>query len=139
MDKANFGFRMYNIYQILKHFAGTKTLAKTSYFWGVWAYLCLLCCCLQLDVWRSLLFWLSSLSHSSMLSMDVLSALPDSLLLLLEVLGYFTMFAEDATIWAQSFTSLNADLCQDINGSFALSRCLNGTLPWRKCSFKRLW
>ena len=62
-----------------------------------------------------------------MLSMDVLSALPDSLLLLLEVLGYFTMFAEDATIWAQSFTSLNADLCQDINGSFALSRCLNGT------------
>ena len=29
------GFRIYKIWQILKRFAGTKTLAKTSYFWGV--------------------------------------------------------------------------------------------------------
>ena len=30
----------------------------------------------------------------------------------------------------QSFTSLKADLCQDINGGFAFSRwCLNGTFP----------
>ena len=29
----------------------------------------------------------------------------------------------------QSFTSLKADLRQDINGSFGLSRCLNGTFP----------
>ena len=28
---------------------------------------------------------------------------------------------------AQSFTSLKADLCQDISGGFAFSRCLNGT------------
>ena len=31
------------------------------------------------------------------------------------------------TIRAQSFTSLKADLCQDINRGFAFSRCLNGT------------
>ena len=30
---------------------------------------------------------------------------------------------------AQSFTSLKADLRQDINGGFAFSRCLNGTFP----------
>ena len=30
---------------------------------------------------------------------------------------------------AQSFTSLNADLRQDINGGFAFSRCFNGTFP----------
>ena len=29
----------------------------------------------------------------------------------------------------QSFTSLKADLCQDISGSFAFSRCINGTFP----------
>ena len=31
--------------------------------------------------------------------------------------------------WAQSFTSLKADLRQDINGGFAFSRCLKGTFP----------
>ena len=30
---------------------------------------------------------------------------------------------------AQSFTSLMADLCQDISGGSAFSRCLNGTIP----------
>ena len=30
---------------------------------------------------------------------------------------------------AQSFTSLKADLRQDINGGFTFSRCLNGTFP----------
>ena len=30
-------------------------------------------------------------------------------------------------IWAQSFTSLKADLHQDINRGFAFSRCLNET------------
>ena len=28
--------------------------------------------------------------------------------------------------------------CQDINGGFAFSRCLNGTFPWRNCSVKTL-
>ena len=28
---------------------------------------------------------------------------------------------------AQSFTSLKADLCQDIKGDFTFSRCLNGS------------
>ena len=32
---------------------------------------------------------------------------------------------------AQSFTSLMADLRQDINRGFAFSRCLNGTFPLR--------
>ena len=39
----------------------------------------------------------------------------------------------------QSFTSLKADLRQDINGGFAISIWLNGTFPWGKCSVKRLW
>ena len=39
---------------------------------------------------------------------------------------------------AQSFTSLKADLCQDINGGFAFSRCLNEKFSWRKCSVKGL-
>ena len=30
---------------------------------------------------------------------------------------------------AQSFTSLMADLCQDINRDSSFSRCLNGTFP----------
>ena len=30
---------------------------------------------------------------------------------------------------AQLFTSLKADLSQDIKGGFALIRCLNGTFP----------
>ena len=30
---------------------------------------------------------------------------------------------------AQLFTSLKADLCQDINEGFALIKCLNGTFP----------
>ena len=30
---------------------------------------------------------------------------------------------------AQSFTSLKADVRQDITGGFTLSRCLNGTIP----------
>ena len=33
------------------------------------------------------------------------------------------------TVRAQSFTSLKADLRQDLNGGFAFSRCLNGTFP----------
>ena len=36
-------------------------------------------------------------------------------------------------LWAQLFTSLKADLCQDMYVGFAFSRCLNGTFPWRKC------
>ena len=32
---------------------------------------------------------------------------------------------------AQSFTSLKADLHQDINGGFTFSRCLNGTFLFR--------
>ena len=32
-------------------------------------------------------------------------------------------------LWAQSFTSLMADLCQDINRVSLFSRCLNGTFP----------
>ena len=32
-------------------------------------------------------------------------------------------------LWAQLFTSLKVDLYQDINRSFAFSRCLNGTFP----------
>ena len=32
-------------------------------------------------------------------------------------------------VWPQLFTSLKADLRQDINGGFALSRCLDGTFP----------
>ena len=39
-------------------------------------------------------------------------------------------------IGPQSFTSLKADLCQDINGGLAFSKYLNGTFPWRKCSVK---
>ena len=39
-------------------------------------------------------------------------------------------------IWVQLFTSLTADLCQDINIDFAFSRCLNGTFPWSKYSVK---
>ena len=39
---------------------------------------------------------------------------------------------------SKSFTSLKADLRQDLNGGFAFSRCLNGTFPWRKCSVKAL-
>ena len=39
---------------------------------------------------------------------------------------------------AQSFTSLTADIRQDINRGFTFSRCLNGTFPWRKCSVKAL-
>ena len=40
--------------------------------------------------------------------------------------------------WPQLFTSMKANLQQDINGGFAFSRCLNGTFPWRKCSIKAL-
>ena len=38
----------------------------------------------------------------------------------------------------QSFTSLMADLCQDIKRVSWLSRYLNGTFPWRNCSIKTL-
>ena len=38
----------------------------------------------------------------------------------------------------QSFTSLMADLHQDINRVSSFSRCLNGTFPWRNCSIKTL-
>ena len=44
----------------------------------------------------------------------------------LGILDYFSIFK---SLWAQSFTSLKADLCQDINGGFAFSRCLNGIFP----------
>ena len=37
---------------------------------------------------------------------------------------------------AQLFTTLKTDFCQDINGGFVFSRCLNGLCPWRNCSFK---
>ena len=36
---------------------------------------------------------------------------------------------EKTGLGAQSFTSLKADLFQDINGCFAFGRCLNGTFP----------
>ena len=39
---------------------------------------------------------------------------------------------------AQSFTSLKADLCQDINRDFAFSRCFNETFHWRKYSVNAL-
>ena len=38
------------------------------------------------------------------------------------------------TLRAQSFTSLMAELCQDINRVSSFSRCLNGSFPWRNCS-----
>ena len=37
---------------------------------------------------------------------------------------------------AQSFTSLKADLRQDMNRVSSFSRCLNGTFPCRSCSVK---
>ena len=37
---------------------------------------------------------------------------------------------------AQSFTSLMAEVCQNINRGVAFSRCLNGKFPCRKCSVK---
>ena len=39
---------------------------------------------------------------------------------------------------AQLFTSLIADLRQDINRVSSFSRCLNGTFTWRNCSVKAL-
>ena len=38
----------------------------------------------------------------------------------------------------QSFTSLMADLGQDISKVSSFSRCLNGTFPWRNWSVKTL-
>ena len=40
------------------------------------------------------------------------------------------------TLRAQSFTSMKADLRQEITLVFPFSRCLNGTFPSRKCSVK---
>ena len=40
-------------------------------------------------------------------------------------------------IWAQLFTSINANLCQVINGGFAINQ-LSELFPWRKCSIKTL-
>ena len=37
--------------------------------------------------------------------------------------------ARSLELRSQSFTSLMADLRQDINGVFSFSRCLNGTFP----------
>ena len=34
-EKNCMGFLINKIWQILKYFCGAKTLAKTSYFWGV--------------------------------------------------------------------------------------------------------
>ena len=39
------------------------------------------------------------------------------------------IFPIQQIIWSQSFTSLKADLCQDMNKVSSLSRCLNGTFP----------
>ena len=50
----------------------------------------------------------------------------------------YIFFIRNAKLRAQLFTSLNADLRQDINGVFAFSRCITGTFPWRKCSVKAL-
>ena len=50
----------------------------------------------------------------------------------------FLIFKKYIIYRAQLFTSMKADLSQDINWSFAFSRCLNGTFPWRKWSFKAL-
>ena len=44
----------------------------------------------------------------------------------LKALGRYVYFIY---LWAQSFTSLKADLRQDINGDFAFNRSLNGTFP----------
>ena len=58
--------------------------------------------------------------------------------------GYLIFFSFDAqgllgnTLRDQSFTLLKADLCQDINGGFTFSKCLNGTFPWGKCSISAL-
>ena len=32
-------------------------------------------------------------------------------------------------LWSQSFTSLRANLCQNINGGFAFSKCLKNEIP----------
>ena len=40
---------------------------------------------------------------------------------------------------AQSFTSLMADLRQDINRVSSFSRCLNGTFPFEGSALLRLW
>ena len=42
------------------------------------------------------------------------------------------------TLRSQSFTSWLADLRQDINRVSSISRCLNGTFPWRNCSIMTL-
>ena len=41
--------------------------------------------------------------------------------------------------WAKSFTSLMADLCQEINGGFAFRRFLNGTFPREGIAPLRHW
>ena len=43
--------------------------------------------------------------------------------------GAFPFIKFHCTLRSQSFTSLMADLCQDINRGFAFSRCLNGIFP----------
>ena len=45
------------------------------------------------------------------------------------VLATVTTSIQSVSLGAQSFTSLKADLRQDINGGFVFSRCLNGTFP----------
>ena len=61
--------------------------------------------------------------------------MPDSLL---HAVRYFCRIMKCKSLYkkkllcilrAQSFTSLKADLRQDINGGFAFSKCLNGILP----------
>ena len=42
---------------------------------------------------------------------------------------YINVIIYLSSYWAQSFTSLKADLCQDINRGSAFSRCFNGTFP----------
>ena len=56
-------------------------------------------------------------------------------------MGIFTVILflfQVCIFWAQSFTSLKTNLRHGINGGFALSQCLHGTFPCRKCSDKAL-
>ena len=47
-------------------------------------------------------------------------------------------YESSSCLGAQLFTSLMADLHQDINCVSSFSGCLNGTFPWRNSSIKTL-
>ena len=53
-------------------------------------------------------------------------------------LGDFLFSVDNFPLRAQLFTSLKADLRQDIYGGIAFIRCLNGTFPLRNCLVKTL-